>query len=582
MIQPDVPQQELTPLQAPVIKLIGVGGGGCNAVEQMIAADIHGVEFTCVNTDAQALAKYNPDHVIQLGSYLTRGLGAGTDPEVGRLAAEEDKELIAAAISNTDMLFLTAGMGGGTGTGAIPVIARIARELGVLTVAVVTKPFGFEGGKRHRVAEVGITQLREHVDSLIVVPNENLLTHLGPNISLIDAFSASNDVLTNAVQSIAELITNPGLINVDFADVKSVMTEMGEAMMSTGRGIGDFRARDAAIAATESPLLDEIDLKEARGILANITASSDLSMGEFQIVGEILDQITADDANVVIGTVFDQRMKDEIRVTVVATGLKSSKPSRSVRTAARPQRQKSQTPGKKKSIFQVFNSPKKEQIRAPLAKPTREETSALKRKQQEDNFRLEQVKRDNDEARQIELAKEKEHHIEIDRATARAEEIAGICTVCGNPPTAHTANCPRRPSQQQASGAFEFAGAHVVRDQQNPPAPAPVPNTVREDFDVDHLRTSNPVMPEDLSAATNDMLKERVVAKPKAPKRPNLYKHIAGLAAGAAVVVSIFYVVATNKLAVNGNDLVSNSDDVTSLAERKLKAANRRLTGIDE
>ena len=286
MIHQDVHQKE-APHQAAVIKLIGVGGGGCNAVEQMIAADIHGVEFTCVNTDAQALAKYHPDHVIQLGNHLTRGLGAGTDPEIGRLAAEEDRELLASAIEGTDMLFLTAGMGGGTGTGAISVIARTARELGILTVAVVTKPFSFEGGKRRRVAEVGIAELREHVDSLIVVPNENLLTHLGPNISLIDAFSASNDVLTNAVQSIAELITNPGLINVDFADVKSVMTEMGEAMMSTGRGIGDYRARDAAIAATESPLLDEIDLKEARGILANITASADLSMGEFQIVGSV-------------------------------------------------------------------------------------------------------------------------------------------------------------------------------------------------------------------------------------------------------------------------------------------------------
>ncbi|OED41327.1 cell division protein FtsZ [Chromatiales bacterium (ex Bugula neritina AB1)] len=321
MIQPDLNQY-----QSAVIKLIGIGGGGCNAVEQMINADICGVDFMCVNTDAQALARFGPDNVIQLGTDITRGLGAGTNPHVGRLAAEEDREAIANAIDRADMLFLTAGMGGGTGTGAIPVIAQIARDRGILTVAVVTKPFNFEGNKRMQVAEEGISELRKYVDSLIVVPNENLLTHLGANTTLLEAFAASNDVLTNAVQSIAELVTNPGLINVDFADVRAVMSEMGEAMMSSGRGVGEFRARDAAIAASESPLIDGVNLRGARGVLANITGGSNLSMGDFQVVGDILNQITAADANVVIGTSIDQSMTDEIRVTVVATGLERALP----------------------------------------------------------------------------------------------------------------------------------------------------------------------------------------------------------------------------------------------------------------
>ncbi len=343
----DVRNLETNLHHSAVLKLMGVGGGGCNAIEHMVAADIHGLDYTWVNTDAQALARYHPENVIQLGSNLTRGLGAGANPDTGRLAAEEDIERITSAIGNTDLLFLTAGMGGGTGTGAVPVVARIARELGVLTVAVVTRPFAFEGEKRRGIADAGIEKLRREVDSLIVVPNENLLTCLGPDISLIDAFAASNDILTNAVQSIAELITTTGLINVDFADVKSVMTETGQAMMSTGRGIGEHRARDAAIAAIESPLLDDIDLRDARGILANVTASADLSMGDFQIVGDIIANITAADANVVIGTVFDQRMKDEIRVTVVATGLNSIS-KRSITTAA--------TVKRKRSLFGVKTS----------------------------------------------------------------------------------------------------------------------------------------------------------------------------------------------------------------------------------
>lgn len=567
MIHQEVQQHE-SPHQSAIIKLIGVGGGGCNAVEQMIAADIHGVDFTCVNTDAQALAKYHPDHVIQLGNDLTRGLGAGTDPEVGRLAAESDRDLLANVISGTDMLFLTAGMGGGTGTGAIPVIARVARELGVLTVAVVTKPFSFEGGKRHRVAEAGIAALREHVDSLIVVPNENLLTHLGPNISLMDAFSASNDVLTNAVQSIAELITNPGLINVDFADVKSVMTEMGEAMMSTGRGIGDFRARDAAIAATESPLLAEIDLKEARGILANITASADLSMGEFQIVGDILDQITADDANVVIGTVFDQRMTDEIRVTVVATGLNTSRPQ-----PRAPQRLKNEKRKSKTSRLLSFGSSKKtRQEGRKSASPAFEQPSAPEP-------RLPRPPREAIEPAQMQPsvehydARDERPHLDpvVDHVPLAEPEVEAVpepeviietCNACGNSLDSHTANCPRAPK-----AAFEFSGYQAVRkfDQQSDHHDA-------SQFLEDELpRRAPPAKPD---------IKRREFATGQ--KKTGLNKNLAGLAAGTLVLFSIFYVVITNKLAVNGTELVENEQVQSTLAERKLKAANRRLTGIEE
>lgn len=565
MIHQEVQQLE-SPHQSAVIKLIGVGGGGCNAVEQMIAADIYGVDFTCVNTDAQALAKYHPDHVIQLGNDLTRGLGAGTDPEIGRLAAESDRDQLAKVISGTDMLFLTAGMGGGTGTGAIPVIARIARELGVLTVAVVTKPFSFEGGKRHRVAEAGIADLRNHVDSLIVVPNENLLTHLGPNISLIDAFSASNDVLTNAVQSIAELITNPGLINVDFADVKSVMTEMGEAMMSTGRGIGDFRARDAAIAATESPLLDEIDLKEARGILANITASSDLSMGEFQIVGDILDQITADEANVVIGTVFDQRMKDEIRVTVVATGLNTDNPP-----PRAPQRLKTEKKKSKTSRLLSFGSSRKAE-RAERAESRTTKPAAFE--QSSPQPRSPRVHTEASPPAQPQLDVHNQYdeppHIDpiVDQVLLQEpeddfvqEEIIETCNACGNSLDSHTANCPRAPK-----AAFEITGEKATRD-----------------FSKRHD-------PHDTNKYTEDNYVPRPPAAPDAKrpefstgkKKSNINKHLAGLAAGTVVLFSIFYVVITNKLAINGNVVVDNGTVQSTLAERKLKAANRRLTGIDE
>ena len=312
---------EHAPADSAVIKIFGVGGGGCNALDQMVETEILGVEYMCLNTDVQALAKYAPENVFELGKDITRGLGAGADPEVGRVAAEESSEGLKEIIGNADMLFLTAGMGGGTGTGAVPVVAKIAKEMGVLTVAVVTEPFEFEGDKRRRTAEAGLAELRENSDSIIVVPNENLLSYLGPSVSLVEAFAAANDIVSNAVRSIAELITTTGLINVDFADVKSVMTEMGYAIMSTGSGMGENRAQDAATSAIQSPLLKNVNLKDARGILANITAGTDLSMGEFQIVGDMIRTIAAEDAEVVVGTVIDDSLNHEIQVTVVATGL---------------------------------------------------------------------------------------------------------------------------------------------------------------------------------------------------------------------------------------------------------------------
>ncbi len=307
--------------QNAVIKVIGIGGGGCNAVDHMVDCQIEGVEFIAVNTDAQALARSRAPVKIQIGAELTRGLGAGADPEKGRAAAEADADSIRDLLSGSDMVFLTAGMGGGTGTGAAPVFAEIARELGILTVAVVTKPFPFEGKVRHRVAEEGIAALRERVDSLITIPNARLLEVLGKTTSLLQAFAAADDVLRGAVQGIAELITVPGLINVDFADVKTVMSQMGMAMMGTGSASGADRARKAAEQAIASPLLDNVELKGARGILVNITGGLDLSIEEFQVVGDMVHDLAAEDAQVVVGTVIDHDLQDEVRVTVVATGL---------------------------------------------------------------------------------------------------------------------------------------------------------------------------------------------------------------------------------------------------------------------
>jgi cell division protein FtsZ len=309
------------PQQNAVIKVIGVGGGGGNAVQHMVVNNIEGVEFICANTDSQALRKVEARSVIQLGGAVTKGLGAGANPEVGRQAAMEDRDRIAEAISGADMIFITAGMGGGTGTGGAPVVAEVAKELGILTVAVVTKPFPFEGKKRALIAEQGLAQLAESVDSLITIPNEKLLSVLGKNSSLLDAFSAANDVLLGAVQGIADLIMRPGMINVDFADVRTVMSEMGQAMMGTGSAVGDNRAREAAEAAIGSPLLEDVDLQGARGILVNVTAGLDLTLGEFTEVGQVIEEFASEHATVVIGTVIDHDLVDELKVTVVATGL---------------------------------------------------------------------------------------------------------------------------------------------------------------------------------------------------------------------------------------------------------------------
>ena len=304
-----------------VIKVIGVGGGGGNAVANMVRAGVEGVEFIAANTDAQVLAKTGARTLLQLGPTITKGLGAGANPEVGRQAAMEDRERIQEVIRGADMLFITAGMGGGTGTGAAPVVAQVARELGILTVAVVTRPFSFEGAKRMQVARDGIADLAKHVDSLITVPNERLLAVLGKKISLLDAFKAADDVLHNAVSGIADLITRPGLINVDFADVRTVMAEMGVAMMGSGTASGDDRARMAAEKALRSPLLDDVDLAGARGVLVNVTGGPKLSIGEFQEVGETVREFASDEATVVVGMVIDPEMDEDIRVTVVATGL---------------------------------------------------------------------------------------------------------------------------------------------------------------------------------------------------------------------------------------------------------------------
>ena len=304
-----------------VIKVIGVGGGGGNAVKHMIENDVDGVDFICANTDAQALSDVASKTVLQLGGDITKGLGAGANPEIGRAAAMEDRERIAEALRGADMVFITAGMGGGTGTGGAPVVAEVARELGILTVAVVTRPFSFEGKKRLSIAQEGLSELEQHVDSLITIPNEKLLEVLGQNTSLLDAFREANDVLLGAVQGIADLIIRPGMINVDFADVRTVMSEMGMAMMGTGYAKGENRARMAAEKAISSPLLDDINLAGARGILVNITAGFDLSLGEFSEVGETVEEFASEEATVVVGTVIDPSMKEEIKVTVVATGL---------------------------------------------------------------------------------------------------------------------------------------------------------------------------------------------------------------------------------------------------------------------
>ncbi len=324
---------ELVEKMAPnaVIKVVGVGGGGGNAVAHMVASSVDGVEFITANTDSQAIKNCGAKLQLQLGANVTKGLGAGANPEVGRQAALEDRDVIMDALQGADMVFITAGMGGGTGTGAAPVVAQLAKEMGILTVAVVTKPFPFEGRRRMQVALKGIEELSQHCDSLITIPNEKLITVLGRNATMIQAFRAANDVLLGAVQGIADLIVRPGLINVDFADVRTVMSEMGLAMMGSGSARGDDRAQAASEAAIQNPLLDDVNLQGANGILVNITAGPDFTMAEFDEVGRTIEQFASEDATVVIGTVLDPDMQDEVRVTVVATGLNRSG-AKSVRT----------------------------------------------------------------------------------------------------------------------------------------------------------------------------------------------------------------------------------------------------------
>ncbi len=324
--------------QNAVIKVIGVGGGGGNAVQHMLTSDVNGVEFICANTDAQALKDLSAGSVLHIGGALTKGLGAGANPEVGRQAAMEDRDRIADMLAGADMVFITAGMGGGTGTGAAPIVAEVAKDLGILTVAVVTRPFTFEGRNRSKIADAGIAELSEHVDSLITIPNEKLISVLGKQTSLLDAFKEANNVLKGAVQGIADLIIRPGMINVDFADVKTVMSEMGMAMMGTGVATGEGRGRAAAEAAIRCPLLEDIDLQGAKGILVNITAGLDLGLGEFAEVGDTIEEFASDNATVVVGTVIDPEMSEELKVTVVATGLGGGRAQR------QPEPQQAQAP----------------------------------------------------------------------------------------------------------------------------------------------------------------------------------------------------------------------------------------------
>jgi cell division protein FtsZ len=306
--------------QEAVIKVIGVGGGGGNAVQHMVTSGISGVDFICANTDAQALGKVTDAKSLQIGCNITKGLGAGATPDVGQQAAMEDRELIQEAIEQCDMLFVTAGMGGGTGTGAAPVVAQLAREMGILVVGVVTKPFAFEGSTRMKIAMQGIKEMSAHVDSLITIPNDKLLDVYGRDFDLMNAFKGANDVLYGAVQGITELITNPGVINVDFADVRTVMSQMGMGMMGSGRSSGANRATEAAQAAVASPLLEDVNLSGAKGILVNVTGAN-MTLGEFQDIGDVISSFSSDDATVVMGTAIDEMLDDQIRVTVVATGL---------------------------------------------------------------------------------------------------------------------------------------------------------------------------------------------------------------------------------------------------------------------
>ena len=304
-----------------IIKVIGVGGGGGNAVQHMVEGGINGADFISINTDKQALDKNKAPNKFILGMEITDGLGAGADPNIGREAALEDRDRLREMLKGTDMVFVTAGMGGGTGTGAAPIVAQVAKELGILTVAVVTKPFELEGSKRMKIAKEGIKELVEEVDSLITIPNQKLLEVLGEDCAMIEAFKEANDVLAGAVRGISDIIMCPGLINVDFADVKTVMSERGTAMMGTGIGSGPDRARIAAEKAVESKLLEDISLKDAKGVLVNITAGTEITLGEIRAVGDCIENFADKNAIIVTGTVIDEKVGNELKVTVIATGL---------------------------------------------------------------------------------------------------------------------------------------------------------------------------------------------------------------------------------------------------------------------
>jgi len=312
--------------QDAVIKVVGVGGGGGNAVTHMMSTGIEGVDFICANTDAQALTKISGATSLQIGTNITKGLGAGANPDVGRQAALEDRERIQEIIMGADMIFVTAGMGGGTGTGAAPIVAQIARDMGILCVGVVTKPFVFEGANRMKIAQQGIQELSQHVDSLITIPNDKLLSVYGREFDLMNAFNGANDVLHNAVQGITELITHPGVINVDFADVRTVMSQNGMGMMGSGIATGENRASLAAEAAVASPLLEDVNISGARGILVNVTGTN-LTLGEFEDIGAIISSFASEEAVVVMGTAIDPELEEQLRVTVVATGLGHAVPN---------------------------------------------------------------------------------------------------------------------------------------------------------------------------------------------------------------------------------------------------------------
>ncbi|MDX1795359.1 MAG: cell division protein FtsZ [Hydrogenovibrio sp.] len=357
--------QETIPEDAgmPKIKVIGLGGGGGNAVDYMVRSEVEGVDFICANTDVQALKNSSVDTCIQLGS---NGLGAGANPEKGMEAAKENIEQVKEVLKGADMVFITAGMGGGTGTGSAPVVAQAAREMGILTVGVVSKPFGFE--RRNKVAEAGIEQLAEHVDSLITVPNDKLLKVLGRDFVLAKAFDYANEVLHGAVQGISELVTRPGMINVDFEDLRTVMTERGVAMMGVGHATGEERAIKAAEKAIANPLLEDISVSGAKGLLVNITSGLDFTLGEFNEVGDVIDQVASDDAKVIIGTSIDESMTDEIRVTVVATGLSDIVSSSQRPEIVKPNLQavEANKEEEKQQTIEAVESPKPETVRPKM------------------------------------------------------------------------------------------------------------------------------------------------------------------------------------------------------------------------